>query len=822
MAGANNSPMRRLRVFLCHSSGDKQVVRKLHDRLERDGFEPWLDEKRLLPAQRWADVIEDAVRASDAVLVCLSAHSVGKEGFLQREIRFALQVADEKPDGTIYIVPTRLEPVELPRRFREYQAADLFQPDGYERLRQSLATRAAEISVAPPQPSNADPFLDPQKDSVQRTTFKNVVKRLIPSHPRIVGLGLLTILVASSLAGCILYRQHVLAGQLYDEGVANWRALKFRKAEDLLAQAAAAAWRDPRILAAYALSLNERGNDNDARRVASRARAFNISFSSKERRFIDAVYHEVMGQWQPAQEIYSELSHGGQDVEVTIRLAHVQTLGNLPNQALSTLQQIPKPASLDPRVVLERAMAQMFLGQFEEEILTLQPLIDGYADNELVRATALAERCWAEYNNRNQSQMLSKALADCRQAEKTFIDNEDSLGQARAMSREAVILSDPSNPSPDYAAALELQKRALAITRERGAARDEAGARHDLANVLMEKSPTAPEEARTQYEQSEELFHGLQDWAGMAGVENDASVRQIEICSYQDALDNAKKAQANWSSIGSANESIALANAGAMQFFLGDVRRGEANLKAALLKARGNNNIDTSNWLITLGEIYSAEAKFPLAEQCFKSGPCYDDEQSSSIHSDKILPDASLDYAKMQIELGQFKNAELLAEGTLRAAGDDADVALEARSVLANALLAQGSTSGMNRARALLDVGPITPGDCRIGVSLHLTLATIAERSGDLERERQELRDALQKAQDLGLVGYVLEARLEQAGAEMRRGNAASAAGEATQVLNESNDRGFLVLKAKAADLVRRAGNPSASGSFPKKVPKTG
>jgi hypothetical protein len=141
--------------------------------------------------------------------------------------------------------------------------------------------------------------------------------------------------------------------------------------------------------------------------------------------------------------------------------------------------------------------------------------------------------------------------------------------------------------------------------------------------------------------------------------------------------------------------------------------------------------------------------------------------------------------------------------------------------VLANALLAQEINSGVNRAPALLDVGPITPSDCRLEVSLHLTLARIAERSGDLEREKQELSEALQKAQDLGLVGYVLEAKLEQAASEMRRSNTALATGEATRVLNESSDRGFLVLKAKAADFIRRARSPSPSESFPKKVPKT-
>src|ERR1700733_1117335 len=34
-----------LRVFLCHSHGDKRTVRKLYTRLAEDGFLPWLDEE---------------------------------------------------------------------------------------------------------------------------------------------------------------------------------------------------------------------------------------------------------------------------------------------------------------------------------------------------------------------------------------------------------------------------------------------------------------------------------------------------------------------------------------------------------------------------------------------------------------------------------------------------------------------------------------------------------------------------------------------------------------------------------------------------------
>src|SRR5258708_3246708 len=100
--------LRPLQVFLCHSSGDKSAVRNLYSRLIRDGFDPWLDEEKLLPGQEWAKEIPKAVRDADVVIVCLSSASVSKAGYAQKEISFALDVADEQPDRSIFVIPVKL------------------------------------------------------------------------------------------------------------------------------------------------------------------------------------------------------------------------------------------------------------------------------------------------------------------------------------------------------------------------------------------------------------------------------------------------------------------------------------------------------------------------------------------------------------------------------------------------------------------------------------------------------------------------------------------------------------------------------------------
>lgn len=112
---------RRLQVFLCHSSTDRSGVRALHDRLVADGMDPWLDEEALLPGQEWELEIKKAVRYSDIVIICLSEEAVNKTGYVQNEIRIALEVANQKPEGEIFIIPLRLEACEIPDRLSRWQ-----------------------------------------------------------------------------------------------------------------------------------------------------------------------------------------------------------------------------------------------------------------------------------------------------------------------------------------------------------------------------------------------------------------------------------------------------------------------------------------------------------------------------------------------------------------------------------------------------------------------------------------------------------------------------------------------------------------------------
>ena len=110
-----------------------------------------MDEENILPGQDWNLEIEQAVKATDAVVVCVSSISVTKEGYLQKELRRVFQIAEEKLEGAIFVLPVRLEECQMPRQLRDKQFLDYF-PDtkrdsSFEKLKTSLRLRKDALGI---------------------------------------------------------------------------------------------------------------------------------------------------------------------------------------------------------------------------------------------------------------------------------------------------------------------------------------------------------------------------------------------------------------------------------------------------------------------------------------------------------------------------------------------------------------------------------------------------------------------------------------------------------------------------------------------------
>ncbi|MFN8432856.1 MAG: toll/interleukin-1 receptor domain-containing protein [Anaerolineales bacterium] len=140
---------RPLKVFLCHSSADKTAVRELYQKLRAESWiDPWLDEIKLLPGQEWDLEIEQAIEATDIIIVCLSNNSITKRGYVQKEIKIALDYSDLRPEGEVFIVPIRLDDCKPPKRLSKWQYADYFEgqrDEAFKRLLSSFEKRGESL-----------------------------------------------------------------------------------------------------------------------------------------------------------------------------------------------------------------------------------------------------------------------------------------------------------------------------------------------------------------------------------------------------------------------------------------------------------------------------------------------------------------------------------------------------------------------------------------------------------------------------------------------------------------------------------------------------
>lgn len=138
---------RQLRVFLCHSVGDKPAVRFIFNKLSALGIDSWFDEENLVAGQKWPDEISKAIRGSDVVIVFISRRSVSRRGFVNTEISIALEITKQMPEGSIFLIPVLLEKCKVPYQLSDFHWIKLENEEGYRKLIQALQVRGQDLRL---------------------------------------------------------------------------------------------------------------------------------------------------------------------------------------------------------------------------------------------------------------------------------------------------------------------------------------------------------------------------------------------------------------------------------------------------------------------------------------------------------------------------------------------------------------------------------------------------------------------------------------------------------------------------------------------------
>ena len=98
------------KVFLSYAKEDLDAAKIIYQRLKKHGVDVWVDFMELLPGQKWKTTIQENIKKCSAIIVLLSSRSIGKRGYVQAEIKTAIEVYhDEIPHNEIFIVPIRIE-----------------------------------------------------------------------------------------------------------------------------------------------------------------------------------------------------------------------------------------------------------------------------------------------------------------------------------------------------------------------------------------------------------------------------------------------------------------------------------------------------------------------------------------------------------------------------------------------------------------------------------------------------------------------------------------------------------------------------------------
>ena len=127
-------------VFVSYARPDRERVAPFVDSLRAQGFVVWVDFLDLKAGQDWRFEIERAIEKADIILAFVSANSVDRRGFVQRELASALDRAKEKLADDIYLVPVLLDDqVDIPHQLRHLHSVSAVDPNCQRLIAEALS-----------------------------------------------------------------------------------------------------------------------------------------------------------------------------------------------------------------------------------------------------------------------------------------------------------------------------------------------------------------------------------------------------------------------------------------------------------------------------------------------------------------------------------------------------------------------------------------------------------------------------------------------------------------------------------------------------------
>lgn len=126
-------------IFISYARPDREKAEEIYKRLEKEGFDPWLDSRKIKGGQNWDFEIKRSLDRSSIVVIIWSENSRDRRGYVQREIKIALDKLQEKLIDDIFIIPILMNNIDIPDQLKDIHFLMGDSPTFYKELIESIS-----------------------------------------------------------------------------------------------------------------------------------------------------------------------------------------------------------------------------------------------------------------------------------------------------------------------------------------------------------------------------------------------------------------------------------------------------------------------------------------------------------------------------------------------------------------------------------------------------------------------------------------------------------------------------------------------------------
>lgn len=588
-----------------------------------------------------------------------------------------------------------------------------------------------------------------------------------------------------------------VAAQLYSDGIDKLRRMDAKGAIEPLQKAIHESPEFALAHSALAEGWSVLGYDDRAKGEEEKALALAGGLSAEDRGLIEGRLYEFSSEWDKAATYYLSLrTLYRDDLDYGLRQANAQIRGGKPKDALATisdLRALPGSIGEDPRIDIRQAEAAEMIGDFKgQEAAAAQAAQKAERQgSRRLAASADWHRCTALVNL-GDSAPAKSACEKARDAAKAV---GDPLLEARSLTGLGYVLSDQG----ETAQALACHNEALQLVRGIGAQRDIAGALLNIANLTFASGDL--KKANGYYQQSLETSRGINNKQGILDAEGGLAADLFASGDYGAALQIYEDMLKMAKEVGDQkNTTIALKAMGLILFEQGNLAEARKRIEDSLKITRAADmKGDYASSLIALGDIDLAQDQLDQAAKNYNESLQVNTRMADAVG----IAESKNALAGLALEQNLPSEAESQARQAADAFKDqkNGDFETDALATLVRALLAEKKVSD---ARGALDRAKSLPiQDTGVRMKLNIAEADVEAHEGKAADAARILSETTQKAVDLKLKRFELEARLAKLELDSQSGSTAAIKLQAKRVQADASSSGFVLTAKKAGILAK-------------------